>query len=173
MVARSSAGNRLGVWMSFLKLPAVVAAITVVLVLGIGAFSTTIDQWYRDLRKPPWNPPDWVFGPAWTVILGLAGWSAVIAWEHAPDAGAGHRILALFGVNIALHMLWSPLFFNCRRPDWALLEIPFLWLSIVALIAVLWPLSPSAAWLLAPYLLWVSFAAYLNWTIVRMNRPGG
>jgi translocator protein len=63
------------------------------------------------------------------------------------------------------------LFFNLRRPDWALIEIPFLWLSIVALIFGLAPLSPAAGWLLAPYLFWVTFAAFLNLTIVRMNRP--
>ncbi len=157
--------------MSYLKLPGVIAAITVVLVLGVGGWMTTIDQWYRDLRKPTWNPPDWVFGPAWTVILGLAGWSAVLAWNQAADVAGQRFILALFGINIVLHMLWSPLFFNLRRPDWALIEIPFLWLSILALIVAVWPASRLAGWLLVPYLLWVSFAAFLNFTIVRMNRP--
>jgi tryptophan-rich sensory protein len=77
----------------------------------------------------------------------------------------------LFGVNIFFHMLWSPLFFNLRRPDWALIEIPFLWLSIVVLMLGLAPLSPASAWLLTPYVLWVTFAAFLNLTIVRMNGP--
>jgi benzodiazapine receptor len=72
-----------------------------------------------------------------------------------------------------LHMLWSPLFFNLRRPDWALIEVPFLWLSILALILDVSRLSALAGWLLAPYLLWVAFAAYLNLTIVRMNPPFG
>jgi tryptophan-rich sensory protein len=67
-------------------------------------------------------------------------------------------------------MLWSPLFFNLRRPDWALIEVPFLWLSIVALMLGLAPISSASVWLLTPYLLWVTFAAFLNWTIVRMNR---
>jgi tryptophan-rich sensory protein len=80
------------------------------------------------------------------------------------------RILVLFGINILLHMLWSPLFFNLRRPDWALIEVPFLWLSIVALMLGLAPISSASVWLLTPYLLWVTFAAFLNWTIVRMNR---
>jgi tryptophan-rich sensory protein len=70
-------------------------------------------------------------------------------------------------------MLWSPLFFNLKRPDWALIEVPFLWLSIVALMFGVAPFSILASWLLLPYLLWVTFAAFLNLTIVRMNRPFG
>jgi translocator protein len=152
-------------------LPIVIAAATVVLMLGVGGWMTTIGPWYRDLRKPAWNPPNWVFGPAWTVILGLAAWAGVSAWSNASSSADQTRILVLFGINILLHMLWSPLFFDLRRPDWALIEIPFLWLSIVALILGLAPLSPAAGWLLAPNLLWVTFAAFLNLTIVRLNGP--
>ena len=82
------------------------------------------------------------------VILGLAAWAGVLAWIHAPDAGAQLRIAALFGVNIALHLLWTPLFFNLRRPDWALIEVPFLWLSVVVLMVALAPFAPLASWLL-------------------------
>jgi tryptophan-rich sensory protein len=114
-----------------------------------------------------------VFGPAWTIILGLAGWAGVLAWTHAPDAAAHWRVGILFGVNILLHGAWSPLFFNLQRPDWALMEVPFLWLSIAALMIGLAPLSALAAWLLLPYMLWVAFAAFLNLTIVRMNPPFG
>jgi benzodiazapine receptor len=152
-----------------MTLPTVIAALTVVFMLGVGGWMTTIGPWYRDLRKPAWNPPNWVFGPAWTVILGLAAWAGVSAWSNASSSADQARILVLFGFNILLHVLWSPLFFNLRRPDWALIEIPFLWLSIVALIFGLSPLSPAAGWLLAPYLLWVTFAAFLNLKIVQMN----
>ena len=159
-----------------MTLPIVIAALTVLLMLGIGGLMTTIGPWYRDLRKPVWNPPNWVFGPAWTVILGLAAWSGVLAWAKASLSTEHVRIFVLFGINIVLHMLWSPLFFNLRRPDWALIEVPFLWLSIIALIFGLAPISSTSSWLLVPYLLWVTFAAFLNWTIVRMNaapRPAG
>ena len=152
-------------------LPTVIAALTVVFMLGVGGWMTTIGPWYSNLRKPTWNPPKWVFGPAWTVILGLAAWSGVLGWTNASSSAEHIRILVLFGINILLHMLWSPLFFNLRRPDWALIDIPFLWLSIVALMFGLAPLSSVSSWLLAPYLLWVAFAAFLNLTIVRMNRP--
>lgn len=154
-----------------MTLTIVIAALTVLFMLGVGGRMTTIGPWYRDLRKPTWNPPNWVFGPAWTAILGLAAWSGVLAWTHASSSSERVRILVLFGINIVLHMLWSPLFFNLRRPDWALLEVPFLGLSIVALMFGLAPVSSASVWLLTPYLLWVTFAAYLNLTIVRMNGP--
>ena len=146
-------------------LPIVIAAAVVVLMLWM----TTIGLWYRDLRKPAWNPPDWIFGPAWTVILALAAWAGVSAWISATSSADQYRILALFGINVVLHMLWSPLFFNLRRPDWALMEVPLLWLSIVALMVGLAHMSLLSVWLLSPYLLWVTFAAFLNFTIVRIN----
>jgi tryptophan-rich sensory protein len=142
-------------------------------VLAVGGAMTKIGPWYRNLKKPVWNPPDWIFGPAWTIILGLAAYAGVLAWTNAPDYSAHVRIGTLFSVNIVLHMSRSPLFFNLRRPDWALIEVPFLWLSIVGLIVGLTPYAPIAIWLLLPYLLWVSFAAVLNLTIVRMNPAFG
>jgi tryptophan-rich sensory protein len=156
-----------------MTVPIIVAALITIFVLGVGGAMTTVGPWYRSLRKPAWNPPDWAFGPAWTLILGLAAGSGVLAWTNAPDAAAHLRIALLFGVNIVLHMLWSPLFFNLRRPDWALIEVPFLWLSIAALMVGVAPFSPLASWLLLPYLLWVAFAAFLNFTIVQMNKPFG
>ena len=154
-----------------MTLTIITAAIITVLVLGIGGLMTSVGPWYRNLRKPSWNPPDWLFGPAWTLILGLAAWAGVLAWTNAPDAAAHWIIALLYAINIALHMLWSPLFFNFKRPDWALMEVPFLWLSILALIVEISPISRLGAWLLTPYLLWVAFAAFLNLVIVRMNPP--
>ncbi len=150
-----------------------VAVLITCVVLAIGGALTNVGMWYRRLRKPRWNPPNWVFGPAWSLILGLAAWAGVLAWTHAGDDAARWRIGVLFGANLTLHMLWSPLFFNLKRPDWALIEVPFLWLSILALMVGLAPMSALAPWLLAPYLAWVSFATFLNWTIVRLNPPFG
>lgn len=154
-------------------MPIVVAIVTVLIVLGVGAWMTEVGEWYESLRKPSWNPPNWIFGPAWTVILGLAAWSGVLVWDYAPVSSGRLLILLLFSFNIVLHMLWSPLFFKLKRPDFALIEVPFLWLSILALMIGVERFSTLAAWLLSPYLLWVSFAAYLNLTIVKMNRPFG
>jgi tryptophan-rich sensory protein len=130
-----------------------------------------VGAWRQNLRKPAWNPPNWVFGPAWTIILGLAACSGVMAWSHASGRGGHFLIAGLFGANIGLHALWSPLFFNLRRPDWALIEARFLWLSVLALMIGLARYSALASVLLAHYLLWVAFAAYLNFSIVRMNAP--
>jgi len=151
----------------------VLASVAVILVLAVGGWTTTVGTWYGDLRKPPWNPPNWVFGPAWTVILALAAWSGVSAWTNATDEPGRVLILTLFGINVVLHMLWSPLFFGLKRPDWALIEVPFLWLSIAALMHAVGRYSTLAEWLLLPYLLWVTFALCLNLRIVQLNRPFG
>jgi len=111
------------------------------------------------------------FGPAWTVILGLAAWSAIIAWYAADGPREQTSVVILFALNALFHFLWSPLFFRARRPDWALIEVVFLWASLVALVIGLWPISQQASLLIVPYLLWVSFAAWLNREIVKLNGP--
>ncbi len=152
----------------------IIAAIAWAVILGgAGGLLTTIGPWYRNLAKPSWQPPDWLFGPAWTLILGLAAWAAVLAWDGAGDDGARMTIIALFAVNFVCHLLWSPLFFTARRPDWALFEVVFLWSSVLALCILLRPYSVLASWLIVPYLVWVSFAALLNMQIVRLNGPFG
>jgi tryptophan-rich sensory protein len=154
-----------------LTLTICVAAFIATIVAGVGGVLTDVGPWYRALRKPSWQPPDWLFAPAWTIIFALAATAGVLGWLAAPDTAVRIEILALFGLNGVLNMVWSLLFFRMRRPDWALLEVGPLWLSILALIVVLWPLSYHAGWSLIPYLAWVSFAAFLNWTIVKLNRP--
>jgi tryptophan-rich sensory protein len=148
-----------------------VAAFCATVVAACGGILTKIGPWYRGLRKPSWQPPDWLFAPAWTLIFALAATSGVLGWYAAPTTAIRTEILALFAVNGLLNIGWSWLFFTLRRPDWALGEVALLWLSILALIVALWPTSRHAAWALVPYLLWVSFASFLNWTIVRLNRP--
>ncbi|PZN93116.1 MAG: TspO protein [Alphaproteobacteria bacterium] len=139
--------------------------------LLIGGLMTPRGDWYEKLQKPSWQPPGWLFGPAWTAILGLAAWAGVRTWALATPAQQTD-ILIVFAVNGVFHLLWSPLFFRSRRPDWALGEVPFLWASVVAMIVALGPIELFSALLLAPYILWVSFATFLNWTIVRLNpRP--
>jgi len=151
--------------------PIIVAVGVAVFLGGFGGLMTPIGPWYRDLRKPRLQPPNWLFGPAWTTILGLAAWSAVVAWTAAPDHATRFKVIILFATNAVFHALWSPLFFRARRPDWALVEVVFLWASLVALVVGLWPISHFASALVMPYLLWVSFAAWLNSAIVRLNRP--
>lgn len=144
-----------------------------VVVAGFGAWLTDLTPWYRNLKKPSWQPPDYLFGPAWSVILALASWSLYLSWTNAPTDSARTMVLLLFLWNGAANLLWSPLFFRWRRPDWALYEVPVLWLSCLVPIILLAPISGLASLLLVPYLLWVTFAAYLNLTIVRLNGPFG
>jgi tryptophan-rich sensory protein len=152
-------------------IPILVAGGGAIFLGGFGGLMTPIGPWYHNLRKPRLQPPNWLFGPAWTIILGLAAWSAVIAWNAAPDPAARSKIIILFATNAVFHAMWSPLFFRARRPDWALVEVVFLWASLVALVLGLWPISHRASLLILPYLLWVSFASWLNSAIVRLNRP--
>ena len=154
--------------------PEISVAVVAAIVLGtIGGLTTEVGAWYETLRFPALRPPDWLFAPAWAVIFALAATSGVLAWDDAPDEQAQEGLLALFAVNASLSAAWSSLFFKLRRPDWALIEVLAFWLSIVALIVYIAPFSPRDAALLAPYLCWVSFATWLNWRIVRLNRPFG
>lgn len=147
------------------------AAATVIAVLG--GTMTDIGPWYQGLKKPDWQPPDWIFGPAWTVIFALAALSGATAWRDAPTEASREWVIGLFAVNGLLNILWTALFFRLHRPDWALVEVFFLWLSILAPILVFSRYSRTASLLLVPYLAWVSFAAYLNYTIVKLNGPFG
>jgi tryptophan-rich sensory protein len=137
----------------------------------VGALVTDLGPWYYGLRVPPWKPPDWLFGPAWTFIFACAAWAGAYAWWGARTTASRAAILALFALNFAFNILWSWLFFRLQRPDYALVEVGLLWLSIAVLIVVLRRHSPIAGWLLAPYLAWVTFAAALNYAIVRLNAP--
>lgn len=127
--------------------------------------------WYQQLVKPRWTPPSPVFPIVWTALylmIATAGW---LAWR---DAGAARSlVLAAFGVNLLLNGLWSYLFFGRRRIDWAMVDMLALWLSIAGLIALFWPINATAGALLLPYLLWVSIAGALNWSILRTNLPEG
>lgn len=140
---------------------------------GAGGVLTAIGPWYRNLKKPSWQPPDWLFGPAWTLILGLSAWAGILAWQGATTDAERTAIIILYAVNFVCHFLWSPLFFNLRRPDWALVEVVFLWGSVLALCIELRQFSVLASWLIVPYFMWVSFAALLNLKIVHLNAPFG
>ena len=150
--------------------PYVVSGLVLVVVAVAGGLATDVGPWYRELNKPSWQPPDWLFGPMWTTIYGFIIASVGQVWNHSPSE-AHAAILWVTGVNLVLNVAWSYLFFTFRRPTWALVEVVPLWLSIVAMMVVFAPYHPPAAWLLLPYLAWVSVAAYLNLTIVRLN-PG-
>lgn len=153
--------------------PILCAAGAVIVVALLGGAATEIGPWYFTLHKPSWQPPDWLFAPAWTVIYVLTATAAVLVWTRIHDHGLRSRLMALFVLNAVLNVAWSAIFFGLRRPDWALAEaVPF-WLSILALAILSFPASRAAGWALMPYLAWVLFASILNLAIVRLNGPFG
>jgi tryptophan-rich sensory protein len=141
---------------------------------GLGVVATELSPWYYALRKPEWKPSDVLFGPVWSTIFLCAAVAFVLAWNaDGATPSARTRLVVVYVVNAILNVLWSYLFFRLRRPDWALVEVVALWLSIVAMIWALAPLTKLGAALIIPYLAWVSFASVLNRSIVRLNGPFG
>ncbi len=155
-----------------LKVIGIAAAAAVVLAI-VGGLLTDLGPWYRNLKQPRWKPPDWAFGPIWTVIFAAAAAAGAMAWQTAPSDADRRWMVLLFALNGALNALWSLLYFRLQRPDWAMAELLLLWLSIVALIVVTAPYAPLASWLLVPYLVWVTTAGALNWATIRLNGPFG
>jgi translocator protein len=159
-----AAGTRWRIWL---------ATITGLVLVGwLGGAATEIGPWYRALAKPSWQPPDAAFGPAWTTIYVCAAWAIVRTWQRA-DGPLRRRFLLACGINAVLNVMWSVLFFTLRRPDWALAQVPLLWLSILWLVLLARRVDRRSALLLLPYLGWVAFAAVLNAAVVRLNAPFG
>jgi translocator protein len=150
--------------------PYAVTALWIFGVATLGGLATDIGPWYFSLEQPSWKPPDWLFGPAWLTIYVLTAMSAVAAWQQARRPSQRHALWTAYGVNSVLNVLWSFLFFSQRRPDWALVEVVLLALSVVALMWASRHVTRSV-WLLAPYLLWVVFAGVLNYAVVQLNGP--
>jgi benzodiazapine receptor len=136
---------------------------------GIGSILTrgSVDTWYVQLRKPEWNPPNWVFGPVWTVLNVMMAISAWRVWHVAGWGATG--ALVLFAVQLLLQTTWSLIFFRLHAIGLAFGEILLLWMMIVATAVAFLPISFLAAWLLLPYIAWVGFASYLNFRIWQMN----
>ena len=134
---------------------------------GTGAIFRPGD-WYKQLDKPRWRPPDWLFAPVWTVLYVLIAVSGWLVWHEAGFSGAALP-LGVYALQLLLNAAWTPIFFGLHRPGLAMVEIAILWGSIVATMLLFHPVSAAAAWLLVPYLAWVSFASALNFAIWRRN----
>jgi translocator protein len=146
---------------------AIMLAVLVVLTFcaPLGGLVSEPGVWYETLNKPAWNPPSWIFGPVWTMLYLMMAVAAWLAWKKAQ----GRRVLLPYYIQLALNAAWTPVFFGLKQPGWALVVIILLWLAIAWTIFIFRSASRAAAWLLAPYLLWVSFATVLNFTLWRMN----
>jgi len=138
------------------------------LAAAVGSLSKP-GEWYLQLNKPSWNPPGWIFGPVWTALYLAMAVAAWLIWRRDGFSGAP-LALGLFLVQLTLNGVWSWLFFGLHRPGLALVDILLLWVFIAATLLAFWSRHWLAGALLSPYLLWVTFAAFLNFTLWRMNR---
>jgi tryptophan-rich sensory protein len=146
-----------------------IISIAICLLVGFtSSFFTTasISTWYKDLNKPSFNPPNYLFGPVWTILYLLMGISLYLVWNNSTDKVA----IVFFIIQLALNFLWSFLFFQLKNPLLALIEILVLLAFIIATTIKFYPISKTAAYLLIPYILWVSFATILNFSIYWLNR---
>jgi translocator protein len=135
-----------------------------------GLFTTpSIPNWYASLLKPAWTPPNWIFGPVWSVLYLSMAVAAWLVWRQE-GLKRGVLPMSLFGIQLFMNTLWSWLFFGLHSPGAALVDIVLLWMAIVATTWAFWHRSKVAGVLFIPYLFWVSFAIALNLAIWRMNR---
>jgi translocator protein len=152
--------------------PAEITAVSIgIFVAAAGGIATEVGPWYKSLKNPSWKPPDWAFGPIWTIIITLAVFAGEYGWRIAPDRTSQLTLLIVFVANGVFNIAWSAIFFKMKRPDWALIEAGFLWTSVLAMIIVCYPFSKISSLLLLPYLLWVSVASLLNRAVIRLNGP--
>lgn len=138
----------------------------------IGSVFTTpsIAGWYAGLIKPAINPPAWVFGPVWTTLFALMGVAVFLIWKKGIERTDVKVAIGIFIFQLVLNTLWSIIFFGLHSPGGAFIEILLLWLAILSTIIIFAKISRPAAWLLLPYIFWVSFAGYLNYSIWQLNK---
>ncbi|MFT5863201.1 MAG: benzodiazapine receptor [Flavobacteriales bacterium] len=150
----------------------IVLSVGVCLAIGaIGAFATqsSVNEWYATVNKPFFNPPNWIFGPMWTLLYVLMGIAAGIVWSKGFYHKWVKTALYHFGLQLLLNAAWSILFFGLQEPLWALIEIIVLFIFILLTIKWFKVVNKTAAYLLVPYACWVAFATLLNFEIWRLN----
>jgi len=148
--------------------------VSVLICQGVGAVgsiftSPAISTWYAILQKPSFNPPNWIFAPVWTILFLLMGISLYLIWSKGWADKRVKIALFIFGIQLVLNILWSFLFFGLQSPLYAFIGIIILWLAILLTIISFYRISKPAAYLLLPYILWVSFASILNFSIMILN----
>ncbi|MDO9375386.1 MAG: TspO/MBR family protein [Ferruginibacter sp.] len=149
----------------------VVSLLIPLLTGAVAGFFTNsgVESWYAVAKKPSFNPPNWIFAPVWTLLYILMGIALWLVWKKEEPVPGKKQALWWFGIQMLLNFCWSFIFFYAHQPGWALVEIITLWVAILCTIIAFRKLSTAAAWLLVPYLLWVSFATVLNYSIWKLN----
>ncbi len=128
-----------------------------------------VNNWYPALEKPPLTPPDWIFAPVWITLYILMGVAAFLIWRHSREQRKVKFALSVFMLHLAVNAGWSGIFFGLASPGWALIVIAVLIAMVIWLIKLFYQISPVAAYLLIPYLLWLGWASYLNVGIWLLN----
>lgn len=147
--------------------------LSLLLTVGVGLLgglftAPEIEGWYTTIQKPSFQPPNWLFGPMWTLLYILMGISLYLVWKQ-PSSDRRNKALTIFIIQFILNFFWSVIFFNQHQIGWALIEIGVMWVCILLTIVQFNKIKPAAAWLLVPYILWVSFATVLNGAIWKLN----
>jgi benzodiazapine receptor len=156
--------------MSWTKLLVSLSACQLAGFLGSIFTRSAIPSWYAQLQKPSFAPPNWLFAPMWISLYLLMAVAAYLVWQKGLGSSGVRAALGVFLVQLLLNALWSPVFFGLRSPLAGAAIIVVLWLAILATIIAFAKISPPAAWLLVPYILWVSLATALNISIYFLNR---
>lgn len=156
-------------WKNWMKL---IVSIAVPLIVGGTAsfFTVTgLGSWYSSINKPSWNPPNSVFGPVWTTLYIMMGIALFLVWKSDAPKLQKQNAIVLWVVQLAFNFMWSFIFFNQHQIGWAMADIVVLWFFILLTIIAFSKISKLAAWLLVPYISWVTFASLLNYSIWQLN----
>ena len=157
---------------SYIRLMKLIISIAIPLMVGaIAGFFTSsgVNSWYAIANKPPFNPPNWLFAPVWTALYLMMGIALFLVWSKDANEAIKKTAIILFSLQLLLNFAWSFIFFYEHQPGWAFVEIIAMWIMILFTIVYFGKISSLAAWLLVPYISWVSFAALLNFYIWRLN----
>ncbi|MBI4599489.1 tryptophan-rich sensory protein [Candidatus Uhrbacteria bacterium] len=149
-------------------------ALSIIVPNAVGFFSSfavsgALVEWYPSLIKPWFMPPNWLFAPVWVILYTLMGCAVFFIWREDIQKRLAAYALSAFVVQLALNGAWSMLFFGYHAIALALVDILLLWVSIIIMAVLFWRIKRTAAFLLAPYIIWVSFAVVLNWSILALN----
>jgi translocator protein len=149
----------------------IVSIIIAFIAAGIGSLATSsqITTWYSTLAKPSWSPPNWVFGPVWTTLYLLMGIALFLVWREGFERQDVKIAMGIFGVQLILNVLWSVVFFSFHSLFGGFIVILVLWIAILATIIAFYTISKPAGIILIPYIIWVSIASYLNYTVYLLN----